>query len=136
MGATHGAAVDLASLHRSIPLVLEAALDVRTTVGSAIDYIAWAVFTVDYAVRLRLAKHRWQFVRDHPLDLAAVAVPMLRALRLVAAIARVGALARRGLAERVLASTVLVASTVVVTGAAVGLEAERDATGSDHHHVR
>jgi hypothetical protein len=35
----------------------------------------------------------------HPLDLAAVALPALRVLRLFASIARVGAVARRGAAE-------------------------------------
>jgi voltage-gated potassium channel len=72
-----------------------------------------------------LAEDRWGFVRGHPLDVAAVALPMVRSLRLVASIARVAALSRRGLAERVIASTVLIASTMLLAGASVGLEAER-----------
>jgi voltage-gated potassium channel len=110
-----------------VALVLEAALDARTLVGAAVDYTAWAVFAADYAVRVSLAENRWHFVRTHPLDLLAVALPVLRALRLVASIARVGALANRSLAERVIASTTLIAVTVVVAAAALALEAERDA---------
>jgi voltage-gated potassium channel len=34
-----------------------------------------------------LAEDRWRFVRGHPLDLAAVALPTVRSLRLVASIA-------------------------------------------------
>jgi hypothetical protein len=119
-----------------IALVLEAAFDARTIVGSAVEYIAWALFTGDYAVRLYLAHDRWRFIREHPLDLAAVALPTLRTVRLVASIARVSALARRGLGERVLTTTVLVATTVMVAAAALGLEAERDAAGRDDHDLR
>ena len=44
---------------------------------------AWAVFAVDYAVRVALAERRWRFVLRHPLDLAVVALPVLRPLRLL-----------------------------------------------------
>ncbi len=42
----------------------------------------WALFAVDYGVRLTLAENRWRFVRSTPLDLAAVLLPVLRPLRL------------------------------------------------------
>jgi voltage-gated potassium channel len=109
---------------------LESAFDTHTIIGTAVDYLAWASFARDSAVRLRLAEDRWRFVRGHPLDLIAVVLPALRGLRLVASIARMAAIAQRDLADRVIASTVLIASTVVVTGAAVGLDAERDAPGA------
>src|SRR5262245_8413441 len=79
-----------------ISLVLESAFDTHTVVGTAVDYLAWASFAADYAVRLRLAETRWRFVRGHPLDLIAVLLPALRALRLVASIARMAALAPGG----------------------------------------
>jgi voltage-gated potassium channel len=110
-----------------VSLVVEAALNLDSPVVRVIDYVTWATFATDYVIRVRLADHRWRFIRDHPLDLMAVLVPALRSLRLIAAIARVGALAHRGMAERVMATTVLLAMTVVVAGAAVGLEAERSA---------
>jgi voltage-gated potassium channel len=48
----------------------------------ALDYFVWAAFAVEYAVKLRLAVDRRRFVRHHLLDLAVVAVPILRPLRL------------------------------------------------------
>jgi voltage-gated potassium channel len=109
-----------------VSLVVEAALNLRTGIAQVIDYVTWAVFAFDYAVRVWLADDRWAFVRGHPLDLIAVAVPALRSLRVVAAVARIGALAQRGMAERVVSTTVLMALTIVIASAAIGLQAERD----------
>ncbi|MFD5178495.1 potassium channel family protein [Nocardia sp. NPDC058379] len=49
------------------------------------DIGIWAVFAVDFAVRLRLSTDRRRFVRKHPLDLLVVLVPPFRPLRLVRA---------------------------------------------------
>ncbi|MGW6724456.1 potassium channel family protein [Nocardia sp. NPDC055029] len=49
------------------------------------DIGIWAVFAVDFAVRLRLSTNRARFVRKHPLDLLVVLVPPFRPLRLVRA---------------------------------------------------
>lgn len=49
------------------------------------DIGIWAVFAVDFAVRLRLSTDRVRFVRKHPLDLLVVLVPPFRPLRLVRA---------------------------------------------------
>ncbi|MEU1971357.1 ion channel [Microbacterium sp. NPDC019599] len=43
----------------------------------------YAVFAVDYVVRLSLARPRGPWFRGHLLDLAIVVIPMLRALRLL-----------------------------------------------------
>ncbi|MFH8251074.1 potassium channel family protein [Microbacterium sp. B2969] len=48
--------------------------------------LTYVVFVVDYVVRLFLAKPRGVWFRGHLLDLAIVAIPMLRALRLLRAI--------------------------------------------------
>lgn len=45
--------------------------------------LTYLVFVVDYLVRLALAKPRAPWFRGHLLDLAIVAIPMLRALRLL-----------------------------------------------------
>jgi len=45
--------------------------------------VTYAVFVIDYVVRLVLAKPRAAWFRGHLLDLAIVAIPMLRALRLL-----------------------------------------------------
>lgn len=44
---------------------------------------SWAVFVVDYLVRLALAEGRWRWFYRHLLDLAIVVLPMLRPLRLM-----------------------------------------------------
>ena len=41
----------------------------------------WLPFVIDYAVRLHLANDRRRFVRSHLIDLAVIALPMLRPLR-------------------------------------------------------
>ena len=46
-----------------------------------IDYAIWAIFVVDYVVRLWLAQRRLTFVRRNVPDLLLVALPMLRPLR-------------------------------------------------------
>lgn len=46
-------------------------------------WVTWAVFLVDYVIRLTLAEHRWRWFYRHLLDLAIVVLPMLRPLRLM-----------------------------------------------------
>ncbi|WP_331769075.1 hypothetical protein OG948_35165 (plasmid) [Embleya sp. NBC_00888] len=76
--------------------VLGEALQARDRPVLWIEYGVWAVFMTDYLVRVRLSRDRWRFVRSHPLDLAAVALPATRVLRLIAVIGRIGAVARVG----------------------------------------
>lgn len=45
--------------------------------------VTYAVFVIDYLVRLTLARPRAVWFRKHILDLAIVLIPMLRALRLL-----------------------------------------------------
>ncbi|WP_436792085.1 potassium channel family protein [Yinghuangia sp. YIM S10712] len=90
-----------------------------------IEYGIWAAFVTDYLVRLKLAPRHWEFVRSHPLDLAAVALPAIRVLRLIAMIGRIGMIARRGRAERLLVTGVALVLTLVVAGAAAVLSPER-----------
>ena len=48
----------------------------------AADYFVWAAFAIEYLAKVWLAVDRWRFIRHHVLDLAVVAVPILRPLRL------------------------------------------------------
>jgi voltage-gated potassium channel len=50
---------------------------------SWVTWAAWTVFAVDYAVRLALSRRRARFVLRHVVDLAVVALPLLRPLRLL-----------------------------------------------------
>jgi hypothetical protein len=47
----------------------------------AIDFMVWALFAVEYIVKLYLAPERGRFVRTHVLDLIIVVVPFFRPLR-------------------------------------------------------
>lgn len=53
---------------------------------SAVSWIVWAAYAADYLIRLIIAERRWDFVRQNLIDLAAVALPMLRPLRLLRAL--------------------------------------------------
>lgn len=61
-----------------------------------LDWAIWAVFVVEYIVRLVLAADRRAFVRHNLFDLALVAIPMLRPLR-VARVARALRVTRLGM---------------------------------------
>jgi voltage-gated potassium channel len=70
-----------------IPLiVLPLVMDLSPGTESAflaIDYLIWAVFAAEYAIKLYLAPNRRQFVAHHIPDLIIVLVPMLRPLRVL-----------------------------------------------------
>lgn len=90
----------------------------------------WAVFVVDYVVRIGLARRKWRFVVRHPLDLLVVAAPFfrfLRLLRLVAAISVLGRVLRDDFRGRVGTSLVVAVSLLSFVAALGVFEAERDA---------
>ena len=64
-----------------IPLVAHPAPPLADSLN-AIDYVVWAIFVVEYLVKLSLAPDRSRFVRTHLVDLLVIAVPFLRPLRL------------------------------------------------------
>ena len=66
-----------------VPLVRPVHGSVAQTLA-VIDYMVWALFALEYVVKLFLAPNRWKFVRTHILDLLIVAVPFFRPLGLVA----------------------------------------------------
>jgi voltage-gated potassium channel len=51
--------------------------------AGVVTSITWIAFAIDYAVRVSLAEQRWQYVVRHPLELASVALPLVRPLRLL-----------------------------------------------------
>lgn len=116
-----------------VNFVLTSALGRTLAFTDPVDYVAWAVFAVDYGVRLYLVQDRWRFVRTHPLDLIAVAVPAIRSVRVLAVFSRVAIVAQRGRSERLLITTTVVALTVVLVAAGAVLSAERGASGANIH---
>lgn len=108
---------------------------IRTSLTTA-SWTIWAAFAVDYAIRISLADRRTDYAVRHWYDLALIAVPMLRPLRLLRLLAVARMLNRsatRGLVERV---TVYVAGTAVmavILGAIAVLDAEER---SSHANIK
>ncbi len=59
------------------------------------DYLIWGVFIADYLIRLGLADYRWQYWSRHLPDLAVVALPIMRPLRLLRLVMLLRVLNRR-----------------------------------------
>jgi len=68
-----------------VPLVTHVS-SATADVLNLIDYLVWAVFAAEYLIKLYLAPRRWQFVRGHIVDLAVVAIPVLRPVRALRAL--------------------------------------------------
>jgi voltage-gated potassium channel len=111
-----------------------------------IDYIVWAVFAVDYLVRFYLAPARWHFFTHHLVDLAVVALPVLRpvrALRLLRLLnlGRLGVVlanalqrTQRVLTHRGLNYVLLAVLGIVIVCSGMELAFEKAAPGSNIHN--
>jgi voltage-gated potassium channel len=107
----------------------------------AVDYLVWAAFAVEYAVKLYLAPDRWRFFKRNIPDLIIVAVPMLRPLRVLRSVrllrllrlARLVAFATKGVSEarsilrrRGLSWVLLIVLVLNLVAAALVMTFERD----------
>jgi voltage-gated potassium channel len=115
--------------------ILDPTLPASITVLLAVANVAiWAAFAVDYVVRLVLVDDRRRFIRTHLVDLAAVALPALRPLRLLRLLSVGHMLARRGQASLAGQAARLVAGTAALltsVGAIAILDVERNADGAN-----
>lgn len=80
----------------AVPIIEPTLSPLARTVCSVVLTVSWVAFGVDYVVRLSLADDRWRFVRRNLLDLAVLALPVLRPLRLLRLVALLGILHRAG----------------------------------------
>ncbi|WP_051874326.1 potassium channel family protein [Streptomyces exfoliatus] len=95
-----------------------------------VEWAVWAVFALDYLVRLAIAPSRWAFVRSHPLDLLAVLLPMVQPLRLLRLVSTLLLVGRRARMAPQITLTTYVAGAVVglmMFGSLAVLHVERDA---------
>jgi len=95
-----------------------------------VTWLAWAVFTADYAARLYLAPDRKYWFFRHLVDLAVVLLPLLRPLRLLRLVVLVGALQKaigNAIRGKVIIYTISGAVLLVYVGALAVYEAERGA---------
>ncbi|MCU1699027.1 MAG: two pore domain potassium channel family protein [Mycobacterium sp.] len=91
-------------------------------------WITWAVFLVDYIARLCLATHRARWFLHHILDLAVVALPLLRPLRLLRLVVLIAALQKAiggAIRGRVVVYTVCGVVLLVYVASLAILDAER-----------
>lgn len=127
-----------------IPFVAHLAPGLENALLS-IDYFIWAIFAVEYIVRLVLAPRRGHFFLHNLPDLVVVAVPMLRPLRLVRSVrllrvlrlGRLTALAgqgtsksKRSLHVQGLNYVLVVTGALVLITSLVVYDLERQAPGS------
>lgn len=113
----------------AVPILRPDLLAGWATTAQVVSWAAWAVFAVDYAVRLRLSSARWAFVRAHPVDLLAVVLPVLRPLRLLRLVALLSVLNRHaggeGLRGRVMVYLVGATTLLLFVASLAVLDAER-----------
>jgi len=109
---------------------------------NAVDYTVWALFVVEYLTKLWLVPARWGYVKTHKLDLAMVALPMLRPLRVLRLLRllRVGTVlmnslkrARALLTHHSLHYVLLSVGVIVFAAAGLEVAFEAHAHGSDIH---
>ena len=90
----------------------------------------WAVFLVDYVVRVGLARRPLRFIVRHPVDLLVAAAPFfrfLRLLRLLSAVSTLGRVLRDDFRGRIGVYLVVTVSLLSVVASLGVYEAERDA---------
>lgn len=120
----------------AVPIVDASAGYSLTAVCTAVEWVVWGAFALDYLVRLALARHRRHFVRGHWLDLCAVVLPLLqplRLLRLVSTLLLVGRRAR--MAPQIRLTTYVVGAVIglLMFGSLAVLSVERE---SPHGNIR
>lgn len=105
----------------------------RTTLALFIS-ATWALFVVEYVVRFARAPHKARFVRETPIELLAVIVPVFRPLLLLSYLHRIPALRGRSgsaVRGRVVSYAALFAVLFVYSISLGVLAAERGAPGAN-----
>jgi voltage-gated potassium channel len=129
-----------------VPLVrpVHGAVDATFAV---IDYMVWALFALEYVIKLYLAPGRVHFIKTHIPDLLIVVVPFFRPARLgrltrLARLGRVGIVAGRAvgrgksvMTHRGLHFVLLTVGVIVFACAGIVTFAERNASGSNIHNL-
>jgi voltage-gated potassium channel len=101
---------------------------------TVVSWAVWGAFALDFAIRLGLADERRRYALQHWYDVALIALPVLRPLRLLRLVALLRILDRSAagsLAGRVVVYVSGAASLAVFLGALATLDAEQDARGAN-----
>jgi voltage-gated potassium channel len=130
-------------------LIIPATIHVSTSVAATfdvIDYTVWAVFVMEYLVKLYLVPSRGSFIAHHVIDLVIIVCPILRPLRALRVL-RFFRLARAGvilmvvlkraqgiLTHHGLHYVLLAVVVIVIVGAGMVLGFEQHAPGANIHN--
>jgi voltage-gated potassium channel len=132
-----------------IPLLVDLPSGTESTL-IAIDWFIWAVFFIEYGIRLYLAPRKAKFIASNKIDLVVIVLPFLRPLRVfqsvraarvlraargVAVLLRAIDAARDVLTRHKLHYVLTVTLVSVVTGALMVEAFERDAPDSNIHSI-
>lgn len=101
---------------------------------SVVSWTVWIAFAVDFAIRIALADDRRRYIVRHWYDVALIALPMLRPLRLLRVLAFARLLSRSATRTLVGRTTLYVVGTALAAlflGALAVLDAERDASNAN-----
>jgi len=104
-----------------------------TTACELVTWAAWGLFVVDYVARFTLSCDRVSFVRGNLFDLAVVALPLLRPLRLLRLITLLSVLNRNvggSMRGRVAVYVAGATSLVLLIASLAVLDAERGSKGA------
>lgn len=112
------------------PIIDPSLAHVAKVACELVTWATWALFVLDYVVRVSLAPERRRYVVRHLLDLAVVVLPLLRPLRMLRLVALLNVVNRgagQSLRGRVVAYVIGGASLMAFVGALAVLDAERHA---------
>lgn len=99
-----------------------------------LTWLVWGAFALDYVARRVLSQDRRAYVRRHLLDLAIIALPLLRPLRLLRLVTMlkfIDASATNRFRGRILTYVLGGASLLGFVGALAVLDAERETPGGN-----
>ncbi|MCH0542048.1 potassium channel family protein [Streptomyces sp. MUM 203J] len=114
----------------AVPIVAPDADPWVRSLCTAVEWVVWGAFAVDYIVRLVVSPARWEFVRGHWLDLLSVLLPLLQPLRLLRLVSTLMLVGRRARMASQIRLTTYVAGAVtglLMFGSLAVLQVERDA---------
>lgn len=100
---------------------------------SVATWLAWSLFVADYLARLMLASDRRRWFFAHLVDLAIVALPLMRPLRMLRLIVLVGALQKAVghiIRRSILLYTFAGVTLLIYVASLAILDAERDRPGA------
>lgn len=95
--------------------------------------VTWAMFVLDYCVRLAIARERWRWFRTHLTDLAVTVMPVLRLTRLMRVFTTIASRRRSHAAElraQIVFYGIGIVAILVYLASLLTLDVERDAPGA------